>query len=193
MEGNQQLMLFSAGELNGLKILSDQRSNTLQMDSGYLQRWKAQIFKRQQVLRLSKPIEQGTLFYLASPTTDLETIDPLALTIHSLSFYRLPADGSGDACIYFVLDTFAQVVLYIGETCRSNKRWKGQHDCKMYIDNYQSLHYQYGLKTAINMAFWWDAPASKQPRQQMESKLIAKWKSPFNKENWALWGTPFVR
>ena len=83
---------------------------------------KVTCSQRQQLLRLGKSVEQGILFDLASPATDLETIDPFALTIHSLSFYRLPADGSGDACIYFVLDTFAQVVLYIGETCRSNKR-----------------------------------------------------------------------
>ncbi len=39
---------------------------------------------------------------------------------------------------------------------------------------------------------WWEAPIATKPRQQLESALIAKWKSPFNKQNWDVWGTPFV-
>ncbi|MBV8884293.1 MAG: hypothetical protein JO235_09900 [Chroococcidiopsidaceae cyanobacterium CP_BM_RX_35] len=80
-----------------------------------------------------------------------------------------------------MLDTTAQLILYTGETCRSNQRWKGRHDCKHYLDNYQSLHYQNGLKTAINMAFWWGAPANTRARQQLELSLIQKWRSPFNR------------
>jgi len=34
--------------------------------------------------------------------------------------------------------------------------------------------------------------SSTRPRQQLEKSLIAKWRSPFNKENWNFWGTPFV-
>lgn len=41
----------------------------------------------------------------------------------SASFYRLPANTSREACIYFVIDNAAQLLLYIGETCRSNLRW----------------------------------------------------------------------
>ncbi|WP_366931378.1 hypothetical protein [Nostoc sp. JL34] len=33
----------------------------------------------------------------------------------------------------------------MGETCKSNKRWKGIHACKDYIASYQDLHYRYGL------------------------------------------------
>lgn len=109
-----------------------------------------------------------------------------------MSFYRLPANSPGDACIYFVVDSAARLLLYIGETSRSNKRWKGTHDCKRYIDKYQSLHYQHGLSCAINMTFWWDAPVQTKARQQMELGLIERWKAPFNKENWFLWSTPFV-
>ncbi|MEO0688447.1 MAG: GIY-YIG nuclease family protein, partial [Cyanobacteria bacterium J06649_11] len=45
--------------------------------------------------------------------------------------------------------------------------------------------------TAVNIAFWWDAPDSTRPRQKLELELIQKWRSPFNKENWKLWGQPF--
>ncbi len=109
-----------------------------------------------------------------------------------MSFYRLPTDSLGDACIYFVLDSAAGLVLYIEETSKSNKRWKGTHDCKGYLDKYQSLHYQHGLSCAINIAFWWDAPVQARARQQMELGLIERWKAPFNKENWTLWSAPFV-
>jgi hypothetical protein len=108
-----------------------------------------------------------------------------------MSFYRLPADSSGEACIYLVIDSAVGLLLYVGETCRSNKRWKGTHDCKRYIENYQDLHYQHKLSCAVNMAFWWDAPAQTRARQQLELSLIQKWRSPFNKENWVLWGQPF--
>ncbi|WP_196602024.1 hypothetical protein [Gloeocapsopsis dulcis] len=48
------------------------------------------------------------------------------------------------------------------------------------------------MKTAVSIAFWWDAPVKTKPRQQLERALIQKWRSPFNKENWTLWSTPFV-
>ena len=161
------------------------------MDSNALLKWKSQIATYQQRARNSRPALQTTLFDLAPVHSDPDAIDPFALCLHPMSFYRLPVDTSGEACIYFVVDSATNVVLYIGETCRSHLRWKGEHDCKRYIEKYIDLHYRYQLKTAVNMAFWWDAPAKVQFRQQLESSLISKWRSPFNKENWALWGRPF--
>ena len=78
-----------------------------------------------------------------------------------------------------------------GETCKSNKRWKGTHDCKRYVEKYIDLHYRYELNTAVNICFWWDAPVETRPRQNLELALIQKWKPPFNKENWQHWGQPF--
>jgi len=40
------------------------------------------------------------------------------------------------------------------------------------------------------MIFWWDAPVKAQLRQQMELNLILKWRSPFSKKNWTMWGRP---
>nr|MDZ8170271.1 hypothetical protein [Nostoc sp. CmiSLP01]MDZ8286070.1 hypothetical protein [Nostoc sp. ChiSLP01] len=79
----------------------------------------------------------------------------------------------------------------MGQTCRSNKRWKGIHGCKDYIASYQDLHYKYSLQTATNIAFWWDAATDRRSRQELELSLIQKWRSPFNKENWERWGQPF--
>ncbi|WP_366933275.1 GIY-YIG nuclease family protein [Nostoc sp. NMS7] len=103
----------------------------------------------------------------------------------------MPASCPGDACIYFIIDSAASLVLYVGETCCSNKRWKGIHACKDYIASYQDLHYRYGIQTAVNIAFWWNTPTDRRARQELELSLILKWRSPFNKENWERWGQPF--
>lgn len=184
-----QLDLFSNSKS---RFTTASRPHTLLMDSDALMRWKSQIATYQQCARESNPVLQKTLFDLAPLRSDPDTIDPFGLHLCPMSFYRLPADGPGQACIYFVLDSAAQLILYIGESCRSSLRWKGEHDCKRYIDNYQDLHYRHGLKTTVNLTFWWDASVKAQLRQQMELSLINKWRSPFNRENWRFWGAPFA-
>ncbi len=169
------------------------------MDVAALSKWKARIFTHQQRVKTTQPVKQESLFALSpdvvlhgSPKhVDPEIIDPFILKLSPLSFYRLPTDSPGQACLYFVIDMTADLLLYVGETCKSNKRWKGTHDCKRYIEKYLDLHYKYELKTAVNIAFWWDAPEKTRLRQNLELALIQKWKSPFNKENWQYWGQPF--
>ncbi|PSN19912.1 hypothetical protein C7271_04885, partial [filamentous cyanobacterium CCP5] len=74
----------------------------------------------------------------------------------------------------------------------SNQRWKGVHDCKRYILNYISAHRAHDLTVTVNIGFWPHAPADRKARQRLESDLIGQWRSPFNKENWSFWNTPFV-
>lgn len=167
------------------------RPKSLNMDAAALVEWKTKVAAHQQRARENQVV-QGTLFDVARAHVDPDKIDPFSLSLCPMSFYRLPTDSPGGACIYFVLDSAAQIVLYIGETCRSQKRWQGTHDCKRYIDKYQSLHYQHRLSSAMNMAFWWDAPMQTRARQQLEQSLIRKWQPSFNKENWFLWSTLFV-
>lgn len=167
------------------------RPETLVMDAPALVRWKSQIYNYQQGVRESDPAQQIALFEVVPTHYEPDKIDPFSLTLQSMAFWRFPADSLGDACIYFVIDSAAGLLLYVGETCRSNKRWKGSHDCKRYIEKYQELHYKYGLQTAVNIAFWWDASVDTRPRQQLELALIQKWRPPFNKENWERWGQPF--
>lgn len=165
------------------------------MGSQSLQSWKQAIAKYQSAITKAIPVHQTSLFDLPSNHCDPHAIDPFKLPIQPAEFYRLPSPDSGDACIYFVID-FTKlelpVLLYIGETCRSHQRWKGVHDCKRYVLNYRELHTTHNLPTQIVMTFWWDAPSATRPRQQLERTLIEKWRSPFNKENWNFWGTPFV-
>lgn len=192
LDSKEQLTLFTNGELREQATLGSSRNQLHQMTSDRLQEWKAKIFRYQQQARANVPGEQIALFDIALAHCDPDTIEPFSLSVQPMAFYRLPTVQCSQAAIYFVLDSAAHLVLYIGETGRSNKRWKGKHDCKTYLENYQSLHYQHELSCAVNIAFWWDAPVQTKPRQQLEQALIQKWRSPFNKENWVFWSAPFV-
>jgi hypothetical protein len=97
-------------------------AKTLVMSVDALLRWKSQIFDYQQRTRESVPPQQTALFDIAPRHCDPNRIDPLTLQLQSMSFYRMPADSPGEACLYFVIDSAAQLLLYVGETCRSNKR-----------------------------------------------------------------------
>ncbi len=160
------------------------------MNAATLSQWKQRIFDYQQQIRTQPPPQQTTLFSLTPSHCDPDTIDPFILPLQSMAFYRMP-DAFGQAALYFVIDSVAELILYIGETCRSHKRWKNTHDCKEYISTYQDLHHRYQMQTAVNIGFWWDAPLERKPRQQLEQQLIQKWHSPFNREMWLLYGQPF--
>ncbi|WP_375453269.1 GIY-YIG nuclease family protein [uncultured Nostoc sp.] len=173
-----------------MKPTPARRAEALLMSQEALLRWKSQIFDYQQKVRETKPVQQVTLFDLERAHCDADPIDPFTLPLQSMAFYRMPTDA-GSAAIYFVIDNAIPLLLYIGETRRSGKRWKGEHGCKQYLDSYHSLHYHYELQREVSIAFWWDAPVQTKPRQQLELALIHKFKAPFNKENWERWGQPF--
>lgn len=183
----QQLNIFANNTITpsyGSKV------DTLLMSADALQKWKSRILTHQQQVRVNQSPQQATLFDLAPTHCDPEAIDPFTLHLQPMAFYRMP-DDFGQAALYFVIDSAASLLLYVGETKRSNKRWRGTHDCKHYIGSYQDLHYHYQMETAVNIGFWWDTPVERRARQQLELSLILKWRSPFNKENWELWGQPF--
>ena len=190
----EQGSLFSEGIQRNSRLY-DSGAN-YEMGSQSLQVWKQAIAKYQSSITAMIPAVQTALFDLPSSHCDPHAINPFTLPIQPAEFYRLPSHGSDDACIYFVIDLTSAVqspvLLYVGETCRSHKRWKGLHDCKRYLLNYRELHTTHNLPTQVVMTFWWDAPLATRPRQQLERILIDKWRSPFNKENWNFWGTPFV-
>ncbi|RCJ20218.1 hypothetical protein A6S26_05710 [Nostoc sp. ATCC 43529] len=185
LEPNNQLNLFP-----DVKPTPARRAEALVMSLEALLKWKGQIFDYQQRVRESKPMQQTALFDLAPNHCDPDIIDPFTLHLQPMAFYRMP-DDFGQAALYFVIDSAALLLLYVGETCQSNKRWKNTHDCKDYISSYQDLHYRYQMETAVNIGFWWDAPLERKARQTLEQAMIQKFKSPFNKENWERWGQPF--
>jgi len=190
----EQGSLFNEGIQRTARVYDS--SANYEMGSQSLQIWKQAIAKYQSSITTMIPAVQTSLFDMPSSHCDPHVINPFALPIQSAEFYRLPSRDSDDACIYFVIDltseTQSPVLLYIGETCRSHKRWKGIHDCKRYLLNYRELHTTHNLPIQVVMTFWWNAPSATRPRQQLERILIEKWRSPFNKENWRFWGTPFM-
>jgi len=134
---------------------------------------------------------QGSLFDMTEPMP-ADSIDPFTLPQRNAEFWREQFTDAGNAALYFVVDHEADVLLYVGETVKANQRWKGTHDCKRYILNYVSAHRAAQLAVQVNIGFWSYAPEERKARQSLESELIRKWRSPFNKENWRVWSTPFI-
>jgi len=153
--------------------------------------WKQRVHNFQQTVKTGAATTQGTLFEMAiaSPADDL---DPFTLPQRNAEFWREQFTEAGNAALYFVVDHEANLLLYVGETVKANQRWKGTHDCKRYILNYVSAHRAVNVPVQVNIGFWPYAPADRKARQALESELIRKWRSPFNKENWRRWATPFI-
>ena len=176
------------------RIVSQSRFQNLQpqttLGHSELVAWKCKVATFQMSVQATPMMEQACLFETASAPGD--DIDPFALPQQNTEFWRWQFSDVGVAALYFVIDYESELLLYVGETVKSNQRWKGEHDCKRYLMNYRHAHYHHGLDSQLGIAFWRHAPAERRPRQAIESALIYKWRSPFNKENWKFWGTPFI-
>lgn len=174
----------------------------LTLTASELQAWKQRIMGFQTRLQAPQLAPQQVSLFDVPVEADLaSTVKPFALRRQNTEFWRWQFDDVGVAAMYFVIDYVAAdtvtddgaaLLLYIGETVKSNQRWKGEHDCKRYLLNYRQAHYDNGLKSELGVAFWPHAPIERQRRQKLESDLIYRWRSPFNKENWRFWNTPFV-
>jgi hypothetical protein len=123
-------------------------------------------------------------------------LDPLVLQAQSLTFWRWPAAPQQGAAIYLVLDRpSAQaepLLLYVGETARADRRWKGDHDCKGYLAAYSEALHRASLEPRLSIRFWTDVPAQIPRRRALEQALIRLWLPPFNKETRDRWTTPFT-
>ena len=161
------------------------------MPAEELQGWKQRVAQYQATVKSGPAIAQGTLFDLAA-NSPADTLDPFVLPPRNAEFWRGQFQESGVPALYFVVDHEAAVLLYVGETVKSNQRWKGVHDCKRYILSYVEAHRSHELPVAVNIGFWPHADRDRKARQSLELELIQRWRSPFNKENWAIWSTPFV-
>ncbi|MBS3029158.1 MAG: hypothetical protein HCA25_19350 [Dolichospermum sp. DET50] len=119
----EQLSLFSNAEYKAL------RNQKPVMDAYSLEQWKSRIFTYQQRIRNTELPQQVSLFDVPSSHCNPEEIDPFKLHLQSMAFYRMP-DNYGQAALYFIVDSASEILLYVGETCHSNKRRKNTHDCK---------------------------------------------------------------
>lgn len=167
----------------------EQPKNLMSKDA--LLKWKSRIFNHQQQTLQTKPLQQTSLFDAPQNLCESDSINPFELKLHSSLFYRLKEIGDA-VCIYFIIDNALPLLLYVGETKQTpKKRWIGTHDCRDYIANYIELHRKYKLDVQVCSAFWYDTPSDRTQRLKLESELINRWQSPFNKENWQRWGQPF--
>ena len=154
-------------------------------------KWKLKIFDYQQQALQTEPPKQTSLFDTPKSHCDSNSINPFELQLHSSQFYRMREQGERN-CIYFIIDNSLPLLLYVGETKQTAKqRWNGVHDCRDYIMNYVEIHRKYDLEVRVCSAFWYDTPSVRKSRLKLESELINRWQSPFNKENWRRWGQPF--
>lgn len=191
----EQQSLFSVREVKSPGYGTAIEPLSISLDA--LQTWKQRIFQFQQRVQVGTPVEQGSLFGATPSAAEIaDTIAPFTLVQQNTDFWRWQVQDAGTAAYYFVIDYELPILLYVGETVKANQRWKGEHDCKRYIENYISAHRQCeGNTTApcrVGIAFLHSAPTTTRDRQQLETALIYKWRSPFNKQNWTFWGTPFV-
>lgn len=190
-----QPSLFSDTDLPPVRS-THTRADALKLSHKALQTWKQRIFAFQQKIQICPPMQQSSLFNETVDdrvcAVDPEIIDPFKLPQQNTEFWRWKAEDTGGAALYFVIDYHLPILLYVGETIKSNQRWKGVHDCKRYLMNYVAAHRSHDIPVKVNIGFWAQAPVKTRPRQQLESALIDKWRSPFNKENWDFWGTPFI-
>ncbi|MCL6436286.1 MAG: GIY-YIG nuclease family protein [Leptolyngbyaceae cyanobacterium HOT.MB2.61] len=188
---SEQKSLFSTAELRGCYTVG--RSPELAISRESLQEWKQRVFRYQQQVKINPPAQQGTLFDLIPTAEEIAScVNPFELPQQNTEFWRWQAADEGVSALYFVIDYELPILLYVGETVKSNLRWKGEHDCKRYILNYVSAHRPCNLPVSVNIGFWAQAPVKTRDRQQLELALIYQWRSPFNKENWEFWGTPFI-
>ena len=124
-------------------------------------------------MRSGIPVGQQTsLFDAPQPHCNSDLINLFELTLHNSQFYRNKEMGY-EICIYFIIDNTLPLLLYVGETKQTPKaRWNGTHDCKDYIRGYTELHRKYRLEVRVCSAFWFDTPAERKSRLNLESELI---------------------
>ncbi len=159
--------------------------------------WQTRIHDYQSRLFSGGPNihHQGTLFQ-ASENLASDNFQPLELSPLPLSFWKWPKTSNQGSAIYVVMDRIkipnSYILLYIGETIAAERRWKGEHDCKAYLDAYCEALSTAGIQSQLSIRFWSDVPSNTQARRKLELELISKWLPPFNKETRARWSTPFT-
>ncbi len=195
-----QPSLLSTADLRAAEMswAYGQASSAEGLSAQALQDWKQRVYRFQQELGQGAGPTQGSLFGTGvgaepgSPAEVVGQLDPFGLPQRNGEFWREQFSDRGAPALYFVVDHELPILLYVGETVRANQRWKGTHDCKRYILNYVAAHRLHSLPVQVNIGFWPYAPEDRRARQALELALIRHWRSPFNKENWQQWGTPFT-
>ena len=156
-----------------------------------IQTYQEPHFKKVESTTIQKSIFESIKVEPVDHFPNIQDLVPLPL-----NFWRWPQNPHNGPAIYIVMDKpkdlKCHVLLYIGETIASEKRWKGDHDCKQYLQAYSEACNKAGLKTQLSIRFWKDVPHDTICRRTLEQKLIQKWLPAFNKETRDFWNTPFT-
>ena len=173
-------------------------SNELSFNINEIKAWQKRIYNYQKSFLSTHSIDniQKSLFNSSKEDEMFETFNPIKLTPLPLNFWQWPNLNHQGPAIYLVMDKLkdinSHIMLYVGETISAEKRWKGNHDCKQYIQAYCETCQSVGLATQTSIRFWKDVPTATKPRRALEQKLIKRWLPPFNKETRKHWSTPFT-
>jgi len=188
---NKQFELFRYGEIF-------ESNNKLKNDINHSQSsfliWREKIHKHQNFIckNLNNLSLQKSLF--ANVDENFRNINPFILSSISINFWRSKKVIHKGPAMYFVVDKLnnSEIVLYIGETNSADNRWKGDHDCKIYINNYKESLKENNIKSHIDIRFYLDVPKEVKFRRKLEHQLIYLWLPPFNKETRNRWATTFT-
>ena len=189
---NNQFELFGSNEI--FPSISFHQNN-LEHTKESLMSWRKNIYNYQkQIIESSRNSYLQQSLIESQDIVDLKKINPFLLSSFSINFWRSNKSVHKGPAMYFVIDNLDkyQIILYIGETNSADKRWKGDHDCKNYINNYRESMSINDLKTQLDIRFYLDVPKDVKLRRKLEKSLIYLWLPPFNKETRDRWTTTFT-
>ncbi len=115
----EQGNLFSAQELTGTYTA---HRSPLDITAPALIQWKTRVIAYQQssqVKEIASDITQGNLFDLTPTQPEL---NPFTLPRQNTQFWRWKPSDVGVSALYFVIDYECNLLLYIGETVKSDSR-----------------------------------------------------------------------
>ena len=189
---NRQFELFSSNVNTSINF---EHSKNLKIKGEILTEWRNRIHNHQ--FKISKDAHNKTLCQTSLPINkifDERKIDPFSLQPLSLNFWRTNQYIHNGPAMYFVIDSMesSKIILYIGETNKANKRWKGEHDCKNYLMNYKEALANNNFSSHQDIRFFLDVPKEVKLRRKLEQQLIYLWLPPFNKETRYRWATTFT-
>ena len=177
---------------------SNSTANKLPFRKDEIEAWQKRIYSYQILHFRNTTVneQQISIFNIKELSEDYLSPNFLELTPLPLNFWQWPKSYHHGPAIYLVMDKVtslnSHILLYIGETITAEKRWKGEHDCKTYLQAYSEACQKAGLSTQLSIRFWKDVPKDTKGRRLLEKKLIKKWLPAFNKESRRNWDTPFT-
>ena len=174
-----------------------QPNQELSLSKEFLEAWQEKVYSHQsKIFQGIQFAGQQTSLFQESSDNLINYFKPLNLTPLPINFWRYSKSPHKGQAIYIVMDKLDDnkkfIILYIGETIAAEQRWKGEHDCKTYLNNYCESLQKVGIGNNLSIRFWNDVPQKTKERRRLEQELIKIWRPPFNKETRTSWQTPFT-